>query len=84
MSTVEQAVKIETGNYDVDTVHSQVGFEVKHLGISTFRGSFGAFSVALVTFSFPVPVKRVSSGKSAPEAVEPWVPICWGRTSTMR
>ncbi len=44
MSTTEQAVRIETGSYNVDTVHSQVGFEVKHLGISTFRGSFGGFS----------------------------------------
>jgi polyisoprenoid-binding protein YceI len=44
MGTTEQAVRIETGNYTVDTVHSQVGFEVKHLGISTFRGSFGEFA----------------------------------------
>ncbi|MDQ2621530.1 MAG: YceI family protein [Actinomycetota bacterium] len=43
MGTTEQAVKIETGAYGVDNVHSQVGFEVKHLGISTFRGSFGGF-----------------------------------------
>lgn len=43
MGTTEQAVKIETGNYAVDNVHSHVGFEVKHLGISTFRGSFGGF-----------------------------------------
>lgn len=43
METVEQAVKIGTGAYTVDPVHSQVGFEVKHLGISTFRGSFGGF-----------------------------------------
>lgn len=43
MGTTEQAVKIETGAYAVDTVHSQIGFEVKHLGISTFRGSFGGF-----------------------------------------
>lgn len=43
MSTTEQAVRIETGTYAVDPVHSQVGFEVKHLGISTFRGSFGTF-----------------------------------------
>ena len=43
MSTTEQAVRIETGRYGVDPVHTQVGFEVKHLGISTFRGSFGAF-----------------------------------------
>jgi len=43
MSTTEQAVRIETGTYGIDTVHTQVGFEVKHLGISTFRGSFGGF-----------------------------------------
>lgn len=44
MSTTAQAVRIETGSYNVDTVHSQVGFEVKHLGISTFRGSFSGFA----------------------------------------
>jgi polyisoprenoid-binding protein YceI len=43
MTTIEQAVAIETGAYGIDNVHSQVGFEVKHLGISTFRGSFGGF-----------------------------------------
>ena len=43
MNTVEQAVKIETGTYDVDPVHTHVGFEVKHLGISTFRGNFGKY-----------------------------------------
>lgn len=43
MSTTEQAVKIETGTYGIDPVHSHVGFEVKHLGISTFRGNFGGF-----------------------------------------
>ncbi|MGK2933520.1 MAG: YceI family protein [Solirubrobacterales bacterium] len=44
MNTVEKAGRIETGTYAVDTVHSQIGFEVKHLGISTFRGSFGDFA----------------------------------------
>ncbi len=43
MSTTEQAVRIETGTYGIDPIHTQVGFEVKHLGISTFRGSFGGF-----------------------------------------
>lgn len=43
MSTTEQTVRIETGTYGIDPVHTQVGFEVKHLGISTFRGSFGDF-----------------------------------------
>ena len=39
MSTTEQAVRIETGAYGIDAVHSQVGFEVKHLGISTINVS---------------------------------------------
>ncbi len=43
MSTIEKAPQTETGTYAVDTVHSRVGFEVRHLGISTFRGSFSGF-----------------------------------------
>jgi polyisoprenoid-binding protein YceI len=43
MSTTIETTRIESGTYDIDTVHSQVGFEVKHLGISTFRGSFSGF-----------------------------------------
>lgn len=43
MTTTEQAVRAETGIYGIDPVHTHVGFEVKHLGISTFRGSFGGF-----------------------------------------
>jgi polyisoprenoid-binding protein YceI len=31
---------IPTGTWAIDGVHSSVGFEVKHLGVSTFRGSF--------------------------------------------
>ncbi len=44
MSTLTQTSAIETGSYGIDPVHSRVGFEVKHLGISTFRGSFSGFS----------------------------------------
>jgi polyisoprenoid-binding protein YceI len=44
MSTIEQTAGIETGTYSIDPVHSRVGFEVRHLGISTFRGSFADFS----------------------------------------
>jgi polyisoprenoid-binding protein YceI len=43
MSTTEQAARIETGSYKVDPVHSRVGFEVRHLGISTFRGGFSVY-----------------------------------------
>lgn len=30
-------------SYDIDVAHSTLGFAVKHLGISTTRGSFGTF-----------------------------------------
>ncbi len=30
-----------TGTYTVDPVHSSFGFAVRHMGISTFRGTFG-------------------------------------------
>ena len=35
--------QIPTGSYSVDPSHSSVGFEVKHMGIATVRGRFGAF-----------------------------------------
>jgi polyisoprenoid-binding protein YceI len=44
MSTTAETTRIESGTYAIDSVHSQVGFEVKHLGISTFRGSFSGFA----------------------------------------
>ncbi len=34
---------IPTGVYSVDPTHSNVGFEVRHMGIATVRGKFGAF-----------------------------------------
>jgi polyisoprenoid-binding protein YceI len=38
MSATETSVA--TGTWTIDAVHSSVSFEVKHLGVSTFRGSF--------------------------------------------
>ncbi|HET8979393.1 MAG TPA: YceI family protein [Solirubrobacteraceae bacterium] len=34
---------IPTGTYNVDPTHSNVGFEVRHMGIATVRGKFGTF-----------------------------------------
>jgi polyisoprenoid-binding protein YceI len=34
---------IPAGTYDVDPVHSSVGFEVRHMGIATVRGAFRKF-----------------------------------------
>jgi polyisoprenoid-binding protein YceI len=38
---------IPTGIYNVDPVHSNVGFEVRHMGIATVRGAFRDFSGVL-------------------------------------
>jgi polyisoprenoid-binding protein YceI len=39
--------RIPTGSWAVDPVHSSVGFEVKHMVVSTFRGNFGQFDAQL-------------------------------------
>jgi polyisoprenoid-binding protein YceI len=33
-------VEIEQGTYVMDSAHSEIGFRVKHLGLSTVKGSF--------------------------------------------
>ncbi|WP_249009331.1 YceI family protein [Conexibacter sp. DBS9H8] len=35
---------IASGTYNVDPTHSNVGFEVKHMGIATVRGAFKTFA----------------------------------------
>jgi polyisoprenoid-binding protein YceI len=40
---------IPTGTWAIDPVHSAIGFAVKHLGVSTFRGTFTAVTGAIVT-----------------------------------
>ena len=46
MSTTATAVP--TGTWNIDPVHSRVGFSVKHLGISTVRGEFRNYDGLLV------------------------------------
>ena len=41
------ALPIAPGSYGIDTIHSQLGFAVTHLGISTIRGTFDRYSGAL-------------------------------------
>ena len=45
----QAAVAIPAGTWNVDPVHSSVGFEVKHFGISTFRGRFTGYEGTLET-----------------------------------
>lgn len=39
--------RIPTGTYNIDPVHSSVGFEVRHMGIATVRGAFRRFQGTL-------------------------------------
>ena len=41
------ALPIEPGTYGIDTLHSQLSFSIRHLGISVIRGMFDRYSGAL-------------------------------------
>ncbi|MGH2861105.1 MAG: YceI family protein, partial [Solirubrobacteraceae bacterium] len=43
MSTIS-AEAIQSGTYNVDPAHSNVGFAVRHMGIATVRGQFKKFN----------------------------------------
>jgi polyisoprenoid-binding protein YceI len=45
MSTTAQ--QVPAGTYNVDPIHSTIGFTVRHAGISTFRTGFAKYSVQL-------------------------------------
>jgi polyisoprenoid-binding protein YceI len=47
MSTTTSLAAIPTGTYTVDPSHSNVGFEVRHMGIATVRGAFRNFQGTL-------------------------------------
>lgn len=59
---------IPTGSYAVDPSHSNVGFEVKHMGIATVRGAFKKFegnveaTDSSLTLSGTVDVSSVDTG----------------------
>lgn len=46
MSTATPTL-VPTGTWSVDPSHSTVGFQVKHMGIATVRGTFGEFEGTL-------------------------------------
>jgi polyisoprenoid-binding protein YceI len=47
MSSPSTSTAIEAGNWQIDTVHSHVGFAVKHMVVATFRGSFNDYEGGL-------------------------------------
>lgn len=42
------AISVPTGTWNVDPSHSEVGFQVKHMGIATVKGKFKEFAGSLV------------------------------------
>src|SRR5215208_3635798 len=48
MSTTT-ATQLPTGTWSIDPVHSSIGFGVKHLGVSTFRGTFKGAAGTITT-----------------------------------
>ncbi len=48
MSIVDQTTRIPTGTWNLDPVHSSIGFAVTHSGVMTFRGTFKTFDAKLV------------------------------------
>jgi polyisoprenoid-binding protein YceI len=48
MSTTAQATQLPTGTWNLDPVHSSVGFAVTHSGVMTFRGTFKDVDAKLV------------------------------------
>jgi polyisoprenoid-binding protein YceI len=48
-ATTDQRVALPVGTWRIDPTHSRIGFEVKHLGISTFSGPFKDYQGTIVT-----------------------------------
>lgn len=57
---------LPTGTWQVDPVHSTVGFSVKHMVVANFRGGFDTFSVTLDEASLRGTVDVASVGVSEP------------------
>jgi len=48
-ATITPLETIPAGSFKVDPTHSNVGFEVRHMGIATVRGAFKTFEGTLVS-----------------------------------
>src|SRR5437763_1301334 len=48
MSTITTEQIVPTGTWALDKTHSQVGYAVKHAGVSLFKGSVEDFDASLV------------------------------------
>lgn len=68
---MEPATRVAAGSWRIDPVHSTVGFEIRHLGISTFAGRFTGFEGALVFSESGLEAVRGSIDMASVDVVEP-------------
>jgi len=47
MSVTEQIAEVPTGTWQLDAVHSNIGFAVRYTGTIAFKGEFGDFDASL-------------------------------------
>jgi polyisoprenoid-binding protein YceI len=59
-ATATAALPIAAGSWKIDTIHSHVGFAVKHMVVSTFRGRFEDYAGSLTTTEDGRPVLQGS------------------------
>jgi polyisoprenoid-binding protein YceI len=63
MSTIEITETVPTGTWSSDPVHSSIGFAVKHMGVTPFRGGFKQFEASLADgkLSGTAPVETIQT-----------------------
>ncbi|MFC7343691.1 YceI family protein [Saccharopolyspora griseoalba] len=54
MTATEQIPGYAVGTWDIDTVHSDIIFSVRHMGVGKSKGRFGTFSGEIVTAANPL------------------------------
>ncbi|GAB3280091.1 YceI family protein [Parasphingorhabdus pacifica] len=54
MTAVTQIPGYVTGTWDIDTVHSEIQFTLRHMGVGRSRGRFDSFSGEIVTAENPL------------------------------
>jgi polyisoprenoid-binding protein YceI len=63
LSTTQIEELIPTGTWAFDPVHSSIGFAVKHMGVTPFRGGFNTFDATLAdgTLVGSAPVETIQT-----------------------
>jgi polyisoprenoid-binding protein YceI len=63
LSTTQIEELIPTGAWAVDPIHSSIGFAVKHMGVTPFRGGFKTFDATLAdgTLVGSAPVETIQT-----------------------